>query len=288
MARVKTVFLMCILMILFVLVGGAIGGKTGMMIAFLVACGMNFFSYFFSDKLVLKHYKAVEVNENNASGLYEIVDRLAYKANLPMPKVYIIPEQVPNAFATGRNPNHAAVAVTQGLLKLMTPQEIEGVLAHEMSHVNHYDILIGSVASVFAGAIAMLGNFVKIGTMTGVNSRSGGRKNGLFILIAAIVMPLAASVIQMAISRTREFKADEGAARLTQHPEWLISALSKLDNYARNYRMQNASSQTAHMFIMNPFSGLKGLTNLFSTHPTTQDRIAKLSEIKDEFQKITR
>ena len=285
MEKLKTAGLMVGLMLLFMFVGNLIAGQTGMMIAFLVAAGMNFFSYFFSDKLVLKHYKAVEVSRANAAGLYNIVERLADRANLPMPKVYIIPEQVPNAFATGRNPSHAAVAVTEGLLKLMDEKEVEGVLAHEMSHVNHYDILIGSVASVFAGAIAMLGNFAKVGAATGRNN-ANNRGGGAFMLLAAIVMPLAASVIQMAISRTREFKADAGAAKLTGHPEWLISALSKLDNYAKNYRMQNANSQTAHMFIINPFSGLKGLTNLFSTHPTTADRIARLSQLEEEFKQI--
>ena len=285
MEKLKTAGLMVGLMLLFMFVGNLIAGQTGMIIAFLVAAGMNFFSYFFSDKLVLKHYKAVEVSRANAAGLYNIVERLADRANLPMPKVYIIPEQVPNAFATGRNPSHAAVAVTEGLLKLMDEKEVEGVLAHEMSHVNHYDILIGSVAAVFAGAIAMLGNFAKVGAATGRNN-ANNRGGGAFMLLAAIVMPLAASVIQMAISRTREFKADAGAAKLTGHPEWLISALSKLDNYAKNYRMQNANSQTAHMFIINPFSGLKGLTNLFSTHPTTADRIEKLTQIEQELKQI--
>ena len=273
-------------MLLFMFVGNLIGGQTGMIIAFLVAGGMNFYSYFFSDKMVLKQYRAVEVNRANAAGLYNIVERLADRANLPMPKVYIIPEQVPNAFATGRNPSHAAVAVTEGLLKMMDEKEVEGVLAHEMSHVNHYDILIGTIAAAFAGAIAMLANFAKVGAMTGANSRGGSRAGGALMLIAAVVMPIAASVIQFAISRTREFKADEGAARLTGHPEWLISALAKLDNYAKNYRMQNATSQTAHMFIINPFSGLKGLTNLFSTHPTTTDRIEKLSQLEQELKQI--
>lgn len=285
MEKLKTALLMVGLMLLFMFVGNLIAGQTGMIIAFLAAAGMNFFSYFFSDKLVLKHYKAVEVSRANAAGLYNIVERLADRANLPMPKVYIIPDQVPNAFATGRNPSHAAVAVTEGLLKLMDEKEVEGVLAHEMSHVNHYDILIGSVAAVFAGAIAMLGNFAKVGAATGRNN-ANNRGGGLFMLVGAIVMPIAASVIQMAISRTREFKADAGAAKLTGHPEWLISALSKLDSYAKNYRMQNANSQTAHMFIINPFSGLKGLTNLFSTHPTTSDRIARLSQLEEEFKQI--
>jgi len=271
----KTVFLMVLLMLVFMFVGNEIGGEEGMKTAFWTAGGMNFISYFFSDTLVLKHYKATEVNENKAPELYQIVQRLSSQADLPMPKVYIIPEQVPNAFATGRNPKHAAVAVTQGLLELMTPEEIEGVLAHEMSHVRHYDILIGSVAAVFAGAIAMLGN------VAGRNSAQHNGRHSNRGILAIILMPIAASVIQMAISRTREYKADEGAAYLTKHPEWLMSALSKLDGYAQNNRMQRASKQTAHMFIVNPFGGIKeSFSGLFSTHPSTADRIARLEQIR--------
>lgn len=278
MEKGKTFILMTFLVLLFMFFGGAIGGEKGVIIAFLMALGMNFFSYFFSDKLVLKHYKAVPVDENSARGLYEIVARLSQRANLPMPKVYIIPEQVPNAFATGRNPANAAVAVTEGLLNLMNENEIEGVLAHEMSHVRHYDILIGSVATVFAGAIAVLANFAKLGAITDSNNRQNG---GFSVIIAAIILPLAATIIQMAISRTREFKADAGAAELTGHPEWLVSALSKLDTYAKSRTMQNATPQSAHMFIINPFSGVLGnLSKLFSTHPSTQDRISRLNEIR--------
>jgi len=236
--------------LIFMFFGGLIGGEQGVIIAFIVALGMNFFSYFFSDKLVLKHYHAVKVDENSAGGLYAIVRRLANAANVPMPSVYIIPEQIPNAFATGRNPNNAAVAVTEGLLNLLSENEIEGVLAHEMSHVRHYDILIGSVAAVFAGAIAILANFAKFGAVFGGNENN--RQNGILMIVAAIIMPIAAAIIQMAISRSREYKADAGAANLTKHPEWLISALSKLENYAQNRTMQNATPQSAHMFIINP------------------------------------
>lgn len=276
----RTVVLMSALMLIFVWIGNMLGGTEGMKIAFWAACGMNFFSYFFSDKLVLAHYKAKEVTASTEPQLYETVARLAQKANLPMPKVYIIPENVPNAFATGRNPKHAAVAATQGLLQLLTPQEVEGVLAHEMSHVRHYDILIGSVAAVFAGAIAMLGNMAR--TVGAANdNRSQNRGNPLFTLIAVIVMPIAAGIIQMAISRTREYKADEGAARLTEHPEWLMSALSKLDNYAKNYSMRGANAQTAHMFIVNPFGNFRqAFGSLFSTHPSTADRIAALQKMQ--------
>ena len=267
----KTVFLMVLLMLLFMYVGDAVAGYQGMMAAFWTACAMNLGSYFFSDKLVLSQYKAKEVTMETAPDLYSIVARLAAQANLPMPKVYIIPEQVPNAFATGRNPKHAAVAATQGLLNLMTPEEIEGVLAHEMSHVRHYDILIGSIAAMFAGAISMLGRSAQN------NSQGSSRRVGL---LGVILVPIAATVIQMSISRAREYKADEGAAYLTGHPEWLMSALNKLEGYASKYQMQRASQQTAHMFIVNPFSGISGLTKLFSTHPSTQDRIARLEQIR--------
>lgn len=281
----RTVVLMTALVLIFMWLGSMIGGAEGMQTAFLIACGMNFFSYFFSDKMVLAQYKAKEVTASTEPELYAIVSRLAQTANLPMPKVYIIPEQVPNAFATGRNPQHAAVAATQGLLELLTPQEIEGVLAHEMSHVRHYDILIGSVASMFAGAIAMLGNAARIAGAGTTDSRGNGRSNPLFMLVGVIVMPIAATIIQMAISRTREFKADEGAARLTQHPEWLMSALSKLEGYAKNYQMQRATAQTAHMFIVNPFSGFaRQFSSLFSTHPSTQARLARLAEIQKQLR----
>ena len=263
-------------------VGNAIAGEQGMMIAFLMACGMNFFSYFFSDKMVLSHYKATEVTMQSAPELYSIVARLSKNAGLPMPKVYIVPDPVPNAFATGRNPEHAAVAATQGLLKILSPQEIEGVLAHEMSHVKHYDILIGSVAAVFAGAIAMLANVARFNAVARTETSSNRQQSGVGGMIAVVLMPIAATIIQMSISRTCEYKADEGAACLTRHPEWLMSALSKLEGYAKNYQMQNATSQTAHMFIINPFSGLGNLSGLFSTHPSTEDRLARLEELKRE------
>lgn len=279
---IRTVILMIALMLIFMFVGNAIGGEQGMMIAFLMACAINFFSYFFSDKMVLKQYKATEVTMKSAPELYSIVARLSKTASLPMPKIYIIPEQIPNAFATGRNPEHAAVAVTQGLLNTLSTQEIEGVLAHEMSHVKHYDILIGSVAAVFAGAIAMLSNVARYNTVAQRQVSSNRRQHGTAGIIAIILMPIAATIIQMSISRTREYKADEEAARLTQHPEWLMSALAKLENFAQNYRMQNASSQTAHMFIINPFSGLKSISSLFSTHPSTKDRLERLEKLKKE------
>ena len=278
---------MVALMLVFIAVGGYVGGEQGMMIAFLMAAGMNLFSYFFSDKLVLKRYNAIPVDESNAHGLYEIVSRLTQKANLPMPKIYIIPEEVPNAFATGRNPNHAAVAVTEGILKILNENEIEGVLAHELSHVRHYDILTGSIAAILAGAIAMLANFAKVGGIAGQSggSRRGGG-NGIVMLALAILMPIAATIIQMAISREREYKADKGAAYLTGHPEWLASALRKLESYSNSYVMQNASEQSAHMFIVNPFGSLTNkLGVLFRTHPGTSDRIAELQRLEQEIKR---
>ena len=275
------------LMLIFIAIGGYVGGEQGMMIAFLMAAGTNIFSYFFSDKLVLKRYNAIAVNESNARGLYEIVSRLTQKANLPMPKIYIIPEQVPNAFATGRNPSHAAVAVTEGLLKILNENEIEGVLAHELSHIRHYDILTGSIAAILAGAIAMLANFAKVGGIAGQSggSRRGGG-NAIVMLALAILMPIAATIIQMAISREREYKADKGAAYLTGHPEWLASALRKLESYSNSYVMQNASEQSAHMFIVNPFGSLTNkLGVLFRTHPSTSDRIAELQRLEQEIKR---
>jgi heat shock protein HtpX len=278
MEVVKTVFLLTLLTVGFVWIGGLIGGQTGMMIAFIIAVGMNFFSYFNSDKLVLKHYNAVEVTESQAKGLYDIVRRLSQKAGTPMPKVYIIPDHVPNAFATGRNHSHAAVAVTEGLLEILDEHEVEGVLAHEMSHVKHYDILIGTIAATIAGAIAMLANF---GMMFG-GGDSENRPNPIVMIALIFLAPMAASIVQMAVSRNREYMADEGAAKLTGHPEWLQSALIKLENYSRGHQvMHEATPETAHMFIINPFSGKDiSFKTLFSTHPSTEDRIARLEQLK--------
>ncbi len=279
MEKFKTYFLMVGLTLLFIWFGGLIGGKSGMLIAFLIAAGMNFYAYYYSDKQVLAHYDAIPVDESNAPGLYAIVRRLTQKAGLPMPKLYIIPDPVPNAFATGRNYEHAAVAVTEGLLDLLDEEEIEGVIAHELSHVKHYDILIGSVAATIAGAISMLANF---GMLFG-----GDRDRNPIVTIALmIIMPLAATIIQMTISRSREFEADKGAAMITGHPEWLQSALAKLDNYARRGAIiHDADPSTAHMFIVNPFAGVgSALGNLFRTHPTTEERIERLEEIKYELR----
>ncbi len=277
MEVVKTTILLTLLTLGFVWVGGMLGGKSGMMIAFIMALGMNFWSYFNSDKMVLSHYHAVEVDERSAQGLYAIVRRLARKAGTPMPKVYIIPDHIPNAFATGRNPEHAAVAVTEGLLELLDEDEVEAVLAHEMSHVKHYDILISTIAATIAGAIAMLANF---GMMFGGGDREN-RPNPIVMMALMFLAPLAASIVQMAVSRNREYLADAGAASLTGHPEWLQSALMKLENYNKQGVIHDATPESAHMFIVNPFTGKDiSFSSLFSTHPSTQDRIARLEELK--------
>ncbi len=275
MEQFKTYALMTGLTLLFIWFGGMIAGQTGMIIAFIAAAGMNFYAYYYSDTQVLKHYNAIPVDHNSASGLYHIVFKLTQRANLPMPALYIIPEQQPNAFATGRNYENAAVAVTQGLLDLMTEEEVEAVIAHELSHIKHYDMLIGTVTATIAGAIAMLANF---GMFFG-----GGRDRPNFIVMIALmfIMPLAASIIQMTVSRNREYMADEGAAKMTGHPEWLQSALAKLDSYARGTSLSEADPQTAHMFIINPFTGRDmSMKQLFSTHPTTESRIERLEALK--------
>jgi heat shock protein HtpX len=275
MEQFKTYTLMIGLTLIFIWFGGMIGGQSGMLIAFLVAAGMNFYAYYYSDTQVLKHYHALPVDRDHATGLYEIVERLTQRADLPMPALYIIPEAQPNAFATGRDYEHAAVAVTEGLLDLMSEEEVEAVIAHELSHIKHYDMLIGTVTATIAGAIAMLANF---GMFFGGDK---DRPNPVVMIALMIIMPMAATVIQMTVSRKREFMADEGSARMTGHPEWLQSALSKLDSHARGTVMHDADQQTAHMFIINPFSGQNlSLQQLFSTHPSTEQRIERLEALK--------
>jgi len=276
MEQFKTYVMMIGLTLLFIWFGGLIAGQTGMILAFLAAVGMNFYAYFFSHEQVLKHYHAIPVDRHAAAGLYEIVERLTHKANLPMPQLYIVPDQMPNAFATGRDQEHAVVAVTEGLLDLLNEEEVEAVIAHELSHIKHYDMLVGTIAATLSGAIAMLANF---GMFFGGNSEE--RPNPIVMIVLMMVMPLAATIIQMTVSRNREYMADEGAAKMTGHPEWLQSALTKLDHYARGMVMPDAEPQTAHMFIVNPFTGKDfSMKNLFSTHPSTEQRVARLESLK--------
>jgi len=283
MNRLKTTLLLSLLTVLMVLMGSAIGGKSGMVFAFLMAAAMNFFSYWFSDKIVLKMYGAQEIGEHDHPFFYGMVRRLALQAGLPMPKVYIIPDNSPNAFATGRNPEHAAVAATEGILRILSPEELEGVMAHELAHVQNRDILIGTIAATFAGAISMIGNMLQWGAMFGAGRSDDDEGGGGMVgsLVMAIIAPIAAMLIQMAVSRSREYLADESGARICGRPLALASALRKLHNASRMIPMQEARPATAHMFIVNPLTG-GSLLKLFSTHPPMEERIARLEGMARE------
>lgn len=281
MNSIKTLFLLTAMTLLFIFIGGAIGGQSGMMIAFLFACCTNFFSYWFSDKMVLKMYKAQEITEAENPKFYNLVKRLAQRAELPMPKVYIIPSRAPNAFATGRNPSHAAVAATQGILQMLTEDELEGVMAHELTHVQHRDILISTIAATLAGAISMLAHWLQFAAIFGGGRSDDNRGGGIGALAMAILAPIAAMLIQMAVSRSREYMADAGGAKISGKPMALASALQKLQNMASRVPMQEATPATSHMFIVNPLTG-SSLSKLFSTHPSTEDRIARLREIQQQ------
>jgi len=278
MNHVKTAFFMCLLTILLVLAGNILGGRQGLYIAFIFALLMNIGSYWFSDKIVLRIYKAQEVTRSQAPMLYEVVESLSRSAGLPMPKVYIIPQNSPNAFATGRNPKHAAVAVTSGILQILDRNELAGVLSHELAHVKHRDILISTIASVMAGAITMLASMARWAALFGGfgnNRREGG--SFLPYLVMMILAPIAALLVQMGISRSREYLADKDGAKISGNPLWLANALRKLQQGTQVSPMQ-ASPATAHMFIVNPLRG-GGIQSLFSTHPPINERIARLEEM---------
>ncbi len=273
----KTAILMAAITALFMAIGGLIGGRSGMMLALVVALGMNFFSYWFSDKMVLKMYNAREVDATTAPRFYAMVQELATKANLPMPRVYLINENAPNAFATGRNPENAAVAATTGIMQVLSERELRGVMAHELAHVKHRDILISTISATMAGAISMLANFAMF---FGGRDSEGRPANPIAGIAVAILAPLAASLIQMAISRAREFEADRGGAEISGDPQALASALEKIHRYAQGIPMEAAERhpETAQMMIMNPLSA-GGLRGLFSTHPATEERVARLMEM---------
>jgi heat shock protein HtpX len=281
MNHFKTFLLMLVLTGLFILVGTAIGGKNGAIYAFVFAALMNFFAYWFSDKIVLRMYGAKEVTQQEAPTVHGIVSELTSKASMPMPKVYLMENDTPNAFATGRNPEHAAVAVTTGLMGILSKDELTGVIGHELSHIKHRDILISTIAATIAGAISMLASMARWGAIFG-GGRSdddeggGGGANFLFVFLATMVASIAAMLIQMAISRSREYLADAGGAHLS-HPLSLSKALGKLDMAAHRIPME-ANPSTAHMFIVNPLSG-GGVLSLFSTHPPIEERIARLEEM---------
>ncbi len=274
----KTVFFMTLMMVLFLFIGNLIGGKTGMTYAFLFSLAMNFFAYWFSDKMVLMSYHAKEVTEAQAPRLYSMVHRLATRANIPMPKLYMVPTETPNAFATGRSPQHAAVAVTEGIMKVLNDEELEAVIGHELSHVLHRDILVSTIVATFAGTITYLAQMLSWSMFffggRGRDSDSSSTLGDLFIIIVA---PIAAMLIQLAVSRSREYKADEGGAKLSMKPLSLANALQKLQAGARQIPMQ-AQPSTAHLFIINPLSA-QSFAKLFSTHPPTEERIARLEAL---------
>jgi len=271
---------MLVLTGIFILVGTVIGGRSGAIYAFIFAGLMNFVMYWFSDKIVLRMYRAKEVSQGEAPELYQIVGELVNKASLPMPKVYIIENDTPNAFATGRNPEHAAVAVTTGILRILSKEELMGVIGHELSHIKHRDILISTIAATMAGAISMLASMARWGAIFGGgrsnDEEGGGGGNILVVILVSIFASIAAMLVQMAISRSREYLADEGGARLA-HPLSLAKALGKLEVAAQRIPME-ANPSTAHMFIVNPLRGGRVLS-LFSTHPPIEERISRLEEM---------
>ena len=273
---IRTTILLAVLTVLILLIGRMLGGRQGMFIALIFAAGMNFFSYWFSDKLVLKMYRAQEATPQEEPEIYQMVQTLTHRAGLPMPRIFVIPKDTPNAFATGRNPEHAVVAVTHGLLRLMDREEIMGVLAHELAHVKNRDILIGSIAATMAGAIMMLASMARWSAIFG-GGRGGDREGGMGgigLIVMSLLAPLGAMVIQMAISRTREYLADATGAGFAGNPEGLARALEKLGAYSKRIPM-NANPSTAHMFIVNPLSA-GSLMSLFSTPPPLEKRIARL------------
>lgn len=278
MSAVKTVGLMVLMMALLMLVGQWLGQEQGLFLAFFISLAVNFGMYWFSDRIVLMSYRAREVRQDEAPRLFAIVQKLSMQAELPMPKVYIIPGETPNAFATGRNPQHAAVAATEGILKVLSEDELEGVIAHELAHVKHRDILTGTIVAAMAGAITFLTRMAMYASMFGGGSRDRENSNPVGEILLLILAPIAAMLIQFAVSRSREFAADEGGARISGRPLSLANALRKLERGAELIPMQNAGTATAHMFIVNPLRG-GGIMKLFSTHPPTAERVARLEAL---------
>jgi heat shock protein HtpX len=277
----KTGLLLAVLTAMLVMIGGAIGGQQGMVIAFVIALAMNFFSYWFSDKIVLAAYGAKPIDEAEAPRLYAIVHRLATRAGIPMPRVYLVPSETPNAFATGRNPQHAVVAVTEGIMRILDEEELEGVLAHELSHVKNRDVLISTIAATLAGAITYLAHMAQWAAMFGGRSRDDeeGGSNPIAMILLAILAPIAAMLVQMAVSRSREFQADATGAQVAGKPWGLAKALEKLQMANEAVPMAGATPATAHLFIVNPLSG-QTLMRLFSTHPPLEERIARLRAMR--------
>jgi heat shock protein HtpX len=274
--QLKTTVLLAALTVLIVLIGRMFGGNQGMVIAFVFAVIMNFGSYWFSDKIVLRMYKAQELSPGEAPEIHQMVSELAQQGGLPKPRIYLIPSETPNAFATGRNPEHAVVAVTKGIVNLLDRDELKGVLAHELAHVKDRDILIGSIAATLAGVVMMLASMARFAAIFGLGGSDDDEGGGVIgLILMSILAPLAAMLIQMAVSRSREYLADEVGARLSGNPRSLASALEKLYNASQRRPMQQANPATAHMFTVNPLRG-GGIAHLFSTHPPIEERVRRL------------
>lgn len=283
MNRVKSVMLLTLLSLILMAIGGVVGGQNGAMTMFLFSLAINFYTYWNSDKMALRAYNAQPLSESQVPELYELVRELCRKAELPMPRLYVIPTDVPNAFATGRNPEHAAVAVTEGILSMLNRDELAGVISHELSHVKHRDTLIMTLSASIATAISYIANIAQWAAIFGTaRDEDGNRSNPIALIVTIVVAPLAAALIQFALSRSREYMADASGARISGKPLALASALLKLDDYAHHRVIPDAKPATSGLFIINPLAGVGGMANLFSTHPSTEERVKKLREIAAE------
>lgn len=283
MNRVKSVMLLTLLSLILMAIGGVVGGQNGAMTMFLISLAINFYTYWNSDKMALRAYNAQPLAESQVPELYELVRELCRKAELPMPRLYVIPTDVPNAFATGRDPEHAAVAVTEGILSMLNRDELAGVISHELSHVKHRDTLIMTLSASIATAISYIANIVQWAAIFGTaRDEDGNRSNPIALIVTIVIAPLAASLIQFALSRSREYMADASGARICGKPLALADALLKLDDYAHHRVIPDAKPATSGLFIINPLAGVGGVANLFSTHPSTEERVKKLREIAAE------
>ena len=283
MNRVKSVMLLTLLSLILMAIGGVVGGQNGTMTMFLISLAINFYTYWNSDKMALRAYNAQPLSESQVPELYELVRELCRKAELPMPRLYVIPTDVPNAFATGRDPEHAAVAVTEGILSMLNRDELAGVISHELSHVKHRDTLIMTLSASIATAISYIANIAQWAAIFGTaRDEDGNRSNPIALIVTIVIAPLAASLIQFALSRSREYMADASGARICGKPLALASALLKLDDYAHHRVIPDAKPATSGLFIINPLAGVGGVANLFSTHPSTEERVKKLREIAAE------
>lgn len=283
MNRVKSVMLLTLLSLILMAIGGVVGGQNGAMTMFLISLAINFYTYWNSDKMALRAYNAQPLAESQVPELYELVRELCRKAELPMPRLYVIPTDVPNAFATGRDPEHAAVAVTEGILSMLNRDELAGVISHELSHVKHRDTLIMTLSASIATAISYIANIAQWAAIFGTDrDEDGNRSNPIALIVTIVIAPLAASLIQFALSRSREYMADASGARICGKPLALASALLKLDDYAHHRVIPDAKPATSGLFIINPLAGVGGVANLFSTHPSTEERVKKLREIAAE------